>query len=247
MLRHALDVSYPHEDGGAVPISLAAVDSSDGVTTSEVYAFTRKMGARRAIPVKGRDQLTQAITAGGKVDAQISGKRTGRLKPWLVGSSYLKGEFYGLLRLDRPTTESGAEFPQGYVHLPKHVAGEEFCKQLVAESLQPVKQRSGRIQLKWVKKDANEALDCRVYARAAAVVLGVDRRSDAWWQNLAAAIDKRVVADLPEPDDEDENDEAPPPAAASRPPPPVGVVVGVAAASVTRAGSAGQRLASRLP
>ena len=53
-LSVVLDTSYPHENGGAVPISLAAVDSSDGVTTSEVYAFTRKMGVRRAIPVKGR-------------------------------------------------------------------------------------------------------------------------------------------------------------------------------------------------
>jgi phage terminase large subunit GpA-like protein len=188
-----LDTVYPHEAGGAVPVSLAAVDSGDGVSTAEVYAFVRKMGQRRAIAIKGRDGLPQAIAPGGKIDVQRNGKRVGAMKPWLVGSSYLKGEFYGQLRLDRPTEESGAAFPRGYVHLPTHVAGEELCKQLVAEELRRSKARNGQVKLEWVKtQQRNEALDCRVYARAAAVVLGVDRWADARWDDLEAAMASRA-------------------------------------------------------
>jgi phage terminase large subunit GpA-like protein len=194
-LSTLLDTVYPHEAGGAVPISLAAVDSGDGVSTAEVYAFVRKMGQRRAIAIKGRDGLPQAIAPGGKIDVQRNGKRVGSMKPWLVGSSYLKGEFYGQLRLDRPTEESGAAYPRGYVHLPSHVAGEELCKQMVAEELRRTKARNGQVRMEWVKtQQRNEALDCRVYARAAAVVLGVDRWADKAWDELEAALASRAPA-----------------------------------------------------
>lgn len=193
-----LDAVLPHEAGGGVPISMAAVDSGDGVSTAEVYAFVRKVGQRRAIAIKGRDGLPQAIAPGGKVDVLRNGKRVGGMKPWLVGSSYLKGEFYGQLRLDKPTEESGAAYPRGYVHLPRHVVGEELCKQLVAEELRRTKQRNGQVRMEWVKtQQRNEALDCRVYARAAAVFLGVDRWPDSRWDELEAAVASRVPA-LPE-------------------------------------------------
>lgn len=178
----ALETIYPHESGGALPISLSAVDSGDGTTTAEVYAFVRKVGQRRAIAVKGRDAQPQAIAPGGKVDVRRSGKRVGQLKPWLVGSSYLKGEFYGQLRLEKPTAESAADYPPGYVFLPEHLAGEEVCRQLVSEEIRRHKVRAGVFRQEWVKtRERNEALDCRVYARAAAALLGIDRWQEAEW------------------------------------------------------------------
>jgi phage terminase large subunit GpA-like protein len=239
----ALETIYPHEAGGALPISLSAVDSGDGTTTAEVYAFVRKVGQRRAIAVKGRDAQPQAIAPGGKVDVKRDGKRIGRLKPWLVGVSHIKGEFYGQLRLDRPTAESGEGFPPGFIHLPTHVAGEEICRQLVAEELRRSKTRQGFAKLEWIKtRDRNEALDCRVYARAAAVVVGVDRFTPERWQELAeaaaAAAPRRVsiqhalaLPDDPEdgPDDTDAEPEVEPgaahsplaaPAPMALPPPP---------------------------
>lgn len=189
-----LEAIYPHESGGALPVMQAAVDSSDGVSTAEVYAFCRRLGARRAVAVKGRDGLPQAIAPGGKVEVKRNGQRIGRQSLWIVGSSYLKGEFYGHLRLDRPTAESGAPFPPGYVHLPTHVAGEEFCRQLVAEELRRSRTRQGFAKLEWVKtRDRNEALDCRVYARAAAVLLGTDRWSAQRWDDHAAAAANRLA------------------------------------------------------
>ena len=185
----ALETIYPHESGGALPITQAAVDSGDGTTTAEVYAFVRKMGQRRVIAVKGRDAQPQAIAPGGKVDVRRSGKRVGQLKPWLVGSSYLKGEFYGQLRLEKPTAESGADYPPGYVFLPEHLAGEEICRQLVSEEIRRHKIRAGVFRQEWVKtRERNEALDCRVYARAAAALLGIDRWQEADWQRCESQI-----------------------------------------------------------
>ena len=50
-----------------------------------------------------------------------------------------------------------------------------------------VKNKRGFAKLEWQKlRERNEALDCRVYARAAAWILGADRWSDARWEELAA-------------------------------------------------------------
>ena len=99
-----------------------------------------------------------------------------------MGSSYLKGEFYGLLRLEKPTAESAADYPPGYVFLPEHLAGEEVCRQLVSEEIRRHKVRAGVFRQEWVKtRERNEALDCRVYARAAAALLGIERWQEAEW------------------------------------------------------------------
>ena len=66
-------------------------------------------------------------------------------------------------------------------------------KQLTAEQLVTVKNKRGFAKLEWQKlRERNEALDCRVYARAAAWILGADRWSDARWEELAAQF---AVAD----------------------------------------------------
>ena len=58
-------------------------------------------------------------------------------------------------------------------------------KQLVAEQLLTVKTRRGFTRLEWQKlRERNEALDCRVYARAAVWIAGIDRWSERKWQEL---------------------------------------------------------------
>ena len=67
--------------------------------------------------------------------------------------------------------ESSEPFPRGYVH----AAGEESCRQLMAEQRVSRTTRNGFRRLEWVKLRArNEALDCRVYARAAAAAFGMN-------------------------------------------------------------------------
>jgi phage terminase large subunit GpA-like protein len=101
-----------------------------------------------------------------------------------VAVSTFKTETYRFLRLDRPTAEelaAGASFPPGTVHLPDWVES-EWLKQFVAEQLVTVKTKRGFTRLEWQKlRERNEALDCRVYARAAAWIAGLDRWSEARW------------------------------------------------------------------
>jgi phage terminase large subunit GpA-like protein len=74
------------------------------------------------------------------------------------------------------------------VHLPTWADG-EWLKQLTAEQLVTVKGKRGFSKLEWQKlRERNEALDCRVYARAAAWIAGADRWSEARWQDLERSL-----------------------------------------------------------
>jgi phage terminase large subunit GpA-like protein len=137
------------------------------------------------------------------VDATIAGKRLRRgARLWTVATSTFKAETYRFLRLDppdeagpspqwggvsptEPSPADGERFPPGFLHLPGWVDA-EWLKQLTAEQLVTVKNKRGFAKLEWQKlRERNEALDCRVYARAAAWILGADRWSNARWDELA--------------------------------------------------------------
>ena len=91
----------------------------------------------------------------------------------------------------QPTDEERAEgvvTPAGFVHLPNGLDA-EWIKQLVAEQLITVKTKRGFQRLEWQKlRERNEALDCRVYARAAAWIAGADRWTDATWRDLEQQV-----------------------------------------------------------
>jgi phage terminase large subunit GpA-like protein len=187
-----LETRYGHANGGAVGIARAAVDSGDGVSTAEVYAFVRRVGSSRIVAVKGRAGQAELVAPGGKSEVSSRGRRVGRMRIWLVGVGTAKGELYGQLRLSRGDREAGEEDPPGYVHLSEHVATQEYCRQLTAEELRRVKTRQGYWRLEWtLTRPRNEALDCRVYARAAAALHGIDRWTEARWtaeeQSIAEA------------------------------------------------------------
>ena len=79
---------------------------------------------------------------------------------------------------------AGTDYPPGTLHLPGWIDS-EWLKQLVAEQLVTVRNKRGFARLEWQKlRERNEALDCRVYARAAAWILGADRWSDKQWDEL---------------------------------------------------------------
>lgn len=126
------------------------------------------------------------------VDATVAGKRLRRgARLWTVATATFKAESYRFLRQERPTAEeiaAGASFPAGTVHLPDWADG-EWLKQLTAEQLVTVKTRRGFTKLEWQKlRERNEALDIRVYARAAAWILGADRWPEARWADLEAQL-----------------------------------------------------------
>ena len=142
------------------------------------------MGSAQVAAIKGVDGFNRAAPVVGPtyVDATEGGRRIRRgARLWTVAVATFKSESYRFLRLSAPI-DDGAAWPAGYVHLPRGIDA-EWVKQLVGEQLMTVKTRRGFTRLEWQKlRERNEALDCRVYARAAASISGLDRWSERKWR-----------------------------------------------------------------
>jgi phage terminase large subunit GpA-like protein len=106
------------------------------------------------------------------------------LKVWNVSGPVIKTELYRWLKMERVGEEAS---PFGWCHFPEYA--EEYFKQLTSER-QVIKISNGYPKAVWEKDPTrrNEALDCRVYARAAAAIYGLDRMSERSWQELEALI-----------------------------------------------------------
>jgi phage terminase large subunit GpA-like protein len=175
--RSAKDAMFPF------PIRMVAVDSS--YNTNEVYNRVRLKSQDRVIAVKGNDTLGLLIGAASAVDVTVRGVRLKKgFRYYPVGVNLVKSELYGWLQLEKPA--DGQPFPPGYCHFPQY--DEEAFKQLTAERLVTHKVK-GFNRLIWEKhRDRNERLDCRVYARAAAALVGIDRLRDEDWDQLIADV-----------------------------------------------------------
>jgi phage terminase large subunit GpA-like protein len=191
-LTDLLGRTWPHAGGARLPIARLAIDT--GYEASGVYAWERAQGAAQVAPVKGVEGFNRASPVSGPtyVDATEGGRRLRRgARLWTVAVSTFKAETYRFLRIERPTDEelvAGASFPPGSIHLPEWVES-EWLKQFVAEQLVTVKTRRGFAKLEWQKlRERNEALDARVYARAAAWISGLDRWSEERWAEAEADL-----------------------------------------------------------
>lgn len=173
-LSAVLNEVWTRPDGLSMPVRMMCVDS--GSFTTEVYDFCARYPASRVVPTKGKDSQQTIISAPKAVNVTRKNKPIGQTKVWHVGVSLLKSELYGFLRVDKGEN--------GYCHFPQH--GEEYFKGLLSEELLTVKQKSGRTVQQWVKRyTRNEPLDCRIYARAAAHMVGMDSFNDLQWQMIA--------------------------------------------------------------
>jgi phage terminase large subunit GpA-like protein len=196
-LSDLLGQIWVQTNGAPMTIARLAIDT--GYETSAVYGWARQVGSAQVAPVKGVEGFNRASPVSGPtfVDATVGGKRLRRgARLWTVAVSTFKAETYRFLRQDRPAddeTGAGASFPPGTIHLPGW-ADAEWLKQLVAEQLVTIRNKRGFARLEWQKlRERNVALDCRVYARAAAWITGADRWSEAQWQDLerqVAALDQ---------------------------------------------------------
>ncbi len=173
-LDELLNRSWQRADGQSLAILMLAVDS--GYNTQTVYNWARRHPMSRVIACKGVPTARVLIGTPSPVDVTSRGKRLARgYKVWPVGVNVAKAELYGWLRLEAPTSESGDPTPSGFCHFPEY--GEEYFKQLTAEHLVPMVKRNGFTVLEWqiLPGRENHFLDCRVYARAAATLAGLDR------------------------------------------------------------------------
>ena len=179
-----LERTWPVEGGGRLPIKAMAVDS--GFNAQNVYSWCRGYPATRVMAVKG-GPIHAIVGHPKKMDVTKGGRviRRGILL-WPVGSGTGKEEFYGFAKLKAPTEESGDPYPAGFCHFPEYV--EERFKQLTSEQLIATINRKGFRVYEWsvIGNRRNEHLDCRVYARAAAAITGIDRFGPADWERMKA-------------------------------------------------------------
>lgn len=170
-----------HFADGRTATRLAGMAVDTGYEAQKVYGWARRYGrSARLFLVKGRTGTRVPVGVPKPVDVEVGGRRLKRgVRLWHVDTGILKEELYENLEL-RPPVEPGAAFPEGYCHFPQY--GPEHFKGLTAEILVRRRLKGGNVVLEWDKvRERNEQLDCRVYARAAAYVLGADRWSGQDW------------------------------------------------------------------
>lgn len=197
-LAEMLAESWTHASGAQIPLARFALDT--GFATQEAYAFVRACRDSRVMAVKGVARGAALIGTPTAVDMTQGGKKLRRgTKVFAVAGGIAKLEFYNNLRKSADVNEDGVTpiYPAGFVHLPKVDA--EFIQQLCAEQLITRRDRNGYPVREWQKmRERNEALDCYVYARAAASAAGLDRFEERHWRELERQLG---VASAPPPEE----------------------------------------------
>ena len=180
--------TWSHESGAQLPLARFALDT--GFATQEAYTFVRLVRDPRVMAVKGVPKGAALVGTPTAVDLSQGGKKLRRgIKVFSVAVGIAKLEFYNNLRKIADVLEDGVtlRYPTGFVHLPKVDA--EFVQQLCAEQLITRRDRNGFAIREWQKmRERNEALDCYVYARAAASAAGLDRFEERHWRELERQI-----------------------------------------------------------
>jgi phage terminase large subunit GpA-like protein len=204
-LTALLSEAFPTASGLELPILQLAVDS--GFATIEVYQWARRQGGR-VLVIKGDSRTPALIGSASPVEVGPAGAKLKRgVRVWPVNSGMAKEELYRWLRLDRPTDEDlakGTPFPPGYCHLPRY--SEEYFKQITAEQL-VTKIVKGYRRHEWQKmRERNEALDCRVYARASAGRVGIDRFQEKHWTDLERRVGAPPVQEVKPPQQQQRTD-----------------------------------------
>lgn len=182
-LTSALTKRYPHEEGGELGILRAAVDT--GYQTQTVYKWAQNMPANLVVCIKGTDNDRMPLGTPRSVQLRESGRTyAAGLKVWPIGVPVIKGEIYSNLGQVWAPSADAPVSPAGWCEFPEYA--QEYFEQLTAEEMRITKVR-GYTKYVWVKtRPRNEALDCRCYARAAAIMLGVDNFDEATWSDLRA-------------------------------------------------------------
>jgi phage terminase large subunit GpA-like protein len=179
-----------HISGRTLSIVATMVDSG-GHHTQAVYEYARRYQHTHVYAVKGSSVAGKSVL--GKPteqDVNWRGQKVKRgVKLWPIGTDTAKAEIYGRLR----NTEPGP----GYVHISKHHHPEVF-EQITSERM-ITRYVKGHPRLEWVKPAGkrNEALDCAVYALAAAHFLGLDRWRESDWQKAELQAQGRDLFDSP--------------------------------------------------
>jgi phage terminase large subunit GpA-like protein len=202
-LSDFMATEWPHESGAHMSMARMAIDTGDGATTDAVYSWVRHQGRAQVVAIKGVPGFDRASPVDGPtyVETTEAGRKLKRgVQLWKVAVAVFKSETYRFLRLNPPTDEereAGQGWPAGYIHIPRGTPS-EWMKQLTAEQLMTIRTKAGFQKLEWQQtRDRNEALDCRVYARAAAWLMGIDRWDVRRWEALEEQVNNGRAPSAP--------------------------------------------------
>lgn len=185
-LDRLLSTPYPHETGAELPISKLAIDT--GWATQLVYTWARRQDRRRVAAIKGREGSSIVVSTPKRVDVVGRTGKTLRhgLELWFVGVDEAKSTIYAWLGMEEPLNPAEEGYPPGWMHFPEW--GEEYFRQLCAEQI-VARTVHGLRRYSWEKVyERNEALDCNVYAYAAAALLGLQRWTPERWTQAFEAL-----------------------------------------------------------
>lgn len=194
-LTDVLNEQWQRVDGAMLPLLMSCIDT--GYNTHKVYEFCQKFDQTRLIPIKGQDNQKVYLASPKAVNVTRTGKKVGTVKLWNVGVSLIKSEVYSVLKLNPFELEDGSiAYPNGYCHFPQY--SEEHFKRLTNEKLK-FKLVNGLRKSFWDSENKrNEQLDCRVYARAAAAHLQIDRMTPEDFQRIHAGYLSRTKSQPPQ-------------------------------------------------
>ncbi len=176
-LDELLPEEFPSETGRTFHIERFGIDC--GFLTQIVTKWVEKYRHifPRVIAVKGDAGQKNVVGPPGCTEYTLGGRRIrGSVHHYPIGVNVVKEEIYAWLKLPAPTPEE-PNVSTGFCHFSTQIHSEEYFKQLTAEKLQTtINKRTGFTVRQWVKDyNRNEVLDLRVYNRALAYMLGVDR------------------------------------------------------------------------
>lgn len=189
-LDKMVDRTFEHAKGYVLGLRNYAVDSGD--QTQMVYNWARNKPKFQCSVIKGIHRGGSMVTGPKKADFQeVRTKKRiyAGVQYYMVAVNLIKEELYGFLR-GRKSVED-EHFPYGYCHFPDYPL--EYFKQLTSEEKISV-MKQGRMTSAWRVKHGirNEALDCRVYARAAAYLLNLDLYTDEDWKKEDEMINELI-------------------------------------------------------
>ena len=148
---------YTTEDSRELPVAAVCIDS--GYLTKDVYDFVKPRQPRNVYAIKGLGGFGKPLVS------RPSKSSVRGVRLFSIGTDTAKDVVYGRLRIE----EEG----YGYCHWP-FASGyhEDYFNQLTAEKC-VIKTKAGVRERKWILKEGkrNEALDVRIYAMAAMVIL----------------------------------------------------------------------------
>ncbi|MBR6832842.1 MAG: phage terminase large subunit family protein [Fibrobacter sp.] len=159
-----INASYAKADGTRLYVAAALVDSG-GHKTTAVYKYCAKREWRRIYASIGaRGPNSPVISRPGSTKKSSAENA----KLITVGTDTIKDWFFNVLTFEKPGP--------GYCHFPmKDAYNQEHFKQLAESEVKKSHMSRGFLTYSYEKiYDRNEPLDCRVYARAAINLVGID-------------------------------------------------------------------------